>query len=156
MELYIKNVKDKGRGVFCTVDLNEGDIIEVCPVIVCPKKDCKHLDKTHLYHYYFMWGNDGKSAGVVCGFGAMYNHAYNPNAIYETFYEDEIFRVKARRHIPANTEITINYNFYPDSQTPVWFDTEGLEKQAKEKAEKKKLKKADKKEKKKAKKEKKK
>ena len=28
MELYIKKVRNKGRGVFCTVDLNEGDIIE--------------------------------------------------------------------------------------------------------------------------------
>jgi hypothetical protein len=124
MELYLKKVRGKGRGVFCTIDLNEGDIIEVCPVIVCPPKDCKHLDKTTLYHYYFQWGNDGKSAGVVCGYGPMYNHSYNPNAIYETFYEKHIFRVKARRFIKANTEITINYNFYPDEQTPVWFDLE--------------------------------
>ena len=58
----------------------------------------------------------------MCGYGAMYNHSYNPNAVYETFYEKHIFRVKARRFIPANTEITINYNFYPDEQTPVWFD----------------------------------
>ena len=58
MELYLKKVRNKGRGVFCTEDLNEGDIIEVCPVIVCPAKDCKHLDKTTLYHYYFQWGND--------------------------------------------------------------------------------------------------
>ena len=133
MELYLKNVRGKGRGVFCTEDLHDGDIIEVCPVIICPPKDCKHLDKTNLYHYYFQWGNDGKSAGVVCGYGPMYNHSYNPNAVYETFYEKAIFRVKARRFIPANTEITINYNFYPDEQTPVWFDVE-KQKQEKKKA----------------------
>ncbi len=98
MELYLKKVRNKGRGVFCTVDLQEGDIIEVCPVIVCPAKDCKHLDKTHLYHYYFQWGNDGKNAGVVCGYGAMYNHSYNPNAVYETYYEKEIFRVPSRKY----------------------------------------------------------
>ena len=134
MELYLKKVRNKGRGVFCTIDLNEGDIIEVCPVIVCPAKDCKHLDKTTLYHYYFQWGDDGKSAGVVCGYGPMYNHSYNPNSVYEAFYEKAIWRIKARRHIPANTEITINYNFYPDEQTPVWFDKAGLAKQASEEA----------------------
>lgn len=133
MELYLKSLGKKGRGVFCTEDLNEGDIIEVCPVIVCPPQDCKHLDKTHLFHYYFQWGNDGKSAGVVCGYGAMYNHSYNPNAIYETFYEKKIFRVIARRFIPANTEITINYNFYPDEQTPVGFDVKGLKAAAEKK-----------------------
>jgi SET domain-containing protein len=122
MELYLMNIDGKGRGVFCTEDLNEGDVIEICPVVVCPPKDTKHLDKTTLYHYYFMWGDDGKSAGLVLGYGAMYNHSYDPNAIYEAYYEDEIFKVIARRHIPANTEITINYNFYPDDKTKVWFD----------------------------------
>jgi SET domain-containing protein len=122
MELYLMNIDGKGRGVFCTEDLNEGDVIEICPVVVCPPKDTKQLDKTTLYHYYFMWGDDGKSAGLVLGYGAMYNHSYDPNAIYEAYYEDEIFKVIARRHIPANTEITINYNFYPDDKTKVWFD----------------------------------
>ncbi|QQR98308.1 MAG: SET domain-containing protein-lysine N-methyltransferase [Sphingobacteriales bacterium] len=122
MELYLMNLDGKGRGVFCTEDLNEGDVIEICPVVVCPAKDTKHLDKTTLYHYYFMWGDNGKSAGLVLGYGAMYNHSYDPNAIYEAYYEDEIFKVIARRHIPANTEITINYNFYPDDQSKVWFD----------------------------------
>lgn len=122
MELYLMNVEGKGRGVFCTEDLNEGDVIEICPVIVCPPKDTKKLDKTTLYHYYFMWGDDGKSAGIVLGYGAMYNHSYTPNALYEAHYEDEIFKVIARRHIPAHTEITINYNFYPDDQSKVWFD----------------------------------
>ncbi|HUM51211.1 MAG TPA: SET domain-containing protein-lysine N-methyltransferase [Chitinophagales bacterium] len=134
MELYLKKVRNKGRAVFCTVDLNEGDIIEVCPVILLTPQDCKLLDKTTLYHYYFQWGNDGKSGGMVLGYGPMYNHSYNPNAVYEAFYEKMIWRIKARRHIPANTEITINYNFYPEEQTPVWFDKVGLAKQAAEEA----------------------
>ncbi len=129
MELYIKKIRSKGRGVFCTIDLNEGDIIEVCPVILLTPQDCKLIDKTTLYHYYFQWGNDGKSGGMVLGYGPMYNHSYDPNSIYEAFYDKAIWRIKARRHIPANTEITINYNFYPDEQEPVWFDTVGLAKQ---------------------------
>jgi len=124
MELYIQEVTGKGRGVFCTEDLEEGDEIEVCPVIVCPAKDTKHLNKTTLYHYYFMWGDDGESAGIVLGYGAMYNHSYNPNAIYEAYYDENIFKVIARRKIPAHTEIMINYNYYPDDQTKVWFDAE--------------------------------
>ena len=55
MELYLKQVRQKDMAYYCTEDLNEGDIIEVVPLLFCPPQDCKHLDKTHLYHYYFQW-----------------------------------------------------------------------------------------------------
>lgn len=122
MELYIQTTEGKGRGVFCNEDIEKGQLIEICPVIVLPEKDRALIDKSALYDYYFLWADDHLETGIVMGFGSMYNHDYSPNAIYETYYEDQIMKVIAIENIPANTEITINYNHDPKDQTKVWFD----------------------------------
>ena len=122
MELYIQETETKGRGVFCDETILEGQVIEICPVLVLPPKDRLLIDKSALYDYYFLWGNDHEETGIVLGFGSLYNHDYAPNAIYETYYEDKIMKVIAIKNIPANTEITINYNHDPNDQTKVWFE----------------------------------
>ena len=47
-----------GRGVFTTTDIKKDDTIEVCPVIVMQPGEVELLDKTTLYDYYFLWGDD--------------------------------------------------------------------------------------------------
>ena len=125
MQLYIRETEGKGRGVFCTADIRKGDIIEICPVIVCPPEDRLLIDQTNLYNYYFLWEDDHKSTAIALGFGSIYNHSYAPNAVYETYYEDQIIQFIAIKDIPADTEITVNYNHDPEDQTKVWFDEEG-------------------------------
>ena len=112
------------RGVFCGVDIEAGDVIEICPVLVVPKNETKLLDKTVLYNYVFIWGEDDKEGAVVFGYGSMYNHDYNPNAEYKADYEDDTFTVYALRDIPAGEEILINYNGDPENKKLVWFDEE--------------------------------
>lgn len=122
MELYVAKVDGKGWGVFCAEKIEKGQIIEESPVIICPPKDRQHIDATHLYNYYFLWGNDHQQTAIALGFGSIYNHSYQPNAIYETYYEDEIIRFIALKDIEADTEITINYNHDPESKDQLWFD----------------------------------
>jgi len=122
MQLYIQEVEGKGRGVFCTEDIQTGTLIETCPVIVCPPQDRSLIDQSYLYNYYFLWEDDHQSTGIALGYGSLYNHSYTPNARYETWYEDQIIRFIAIRDIPAHTEITVNYNYDPEDQSPVWFD----------------------------------
>jgi hypothetical protein len=124
MELYIIDKGKKGRGVCCTTDIDAGQVIEICPVIICPPQDRTFIDKTALYDYYFLWGEQHKETAIALGFGSLYNHSYDPNAIYETYYEDAIIRFVARKFIPAETEITINYNHDPEDETKVWFEVE--------------------------------
>ena len=121
MYLYLKDIPGKGRGVFCSENIKKGTLIEECPVIVCPPEDRTHIDKTFLYNYYFLWEDDHLSTAIALGFGSMYNHSYSPNAYYETFYEDQVIQFLALEDIPANTEITVNYNHDPKDQTPLWF-----------------------------------
>jgi uncharacterized protein len=122
MNLYVKIIPGKGRGVFCDVIIRAGELIEECPVIVCPPQDRTHIDQTNLYNYYFLWHDDHQSTAIALGFGSLYNHSYQPNSHYETYYEDEIIRFIALSDIPADTEITVNYNHDPEDQTKVWFD----------------------------------
>jgi len=122
MELYILHNGDKGRGMYCDTDLAAGDEIEICPVIICPAADKPLIDKTHLYNYYFLWGDDQRSLALALGFGSIYNHSYSPNAIYETYFEEEYIRFVAFTDIPANTEITINYNHDAANRDPLWFE----------------------------------
>jgi hypothetical protein len=121
MELYIGDTKS-GRGVFCTADLNPGDEIETCPVLVCPETDREFIDKTHLYNYYFLWDEDHQKTAFALGYGSLYNHSYQPNAVYETYYEDQLMKIICHQFIPAHTEITINYNHDPADGSEVWFN----------------------------------
>ena len=122
--IYVGPSKVASRGVFCTIDIKKGEVIEICPVLVVPKKETKHLDKTILSDYVFLWGNDDKEGAVVFGYGSMYNHSYKPNAEYKADYNDETFTVYALKKIPAGKEIFINYNGEPDNKKKVWFDND--------------------------------
>ena len=120
--LYIKQSSGKGRGIFTRELIEAGTLIEIAPVIVLPVKDSSLIDQTFLYNYYFLWGDEQKNFAICLGYGSLYNHSYTPNCIYETYYEDEVIHFIAIRDIPADEELTINYNHDPDSKKPVWFD----------------------------------
>lgn len=121
MALYFKNVKGMGRGVFSDKKIKKGETIEICPVIVLPEKDIKFLDKIDLERYYYMWGKGFKKAAISLGYGSLYNHSYNPNAQYIRNSKDELMKYVSLQDIPANTEITVNYNGDPKDQTNYGF-----------------------------------
>ena len=121
--LYIKIIEGKGRGVFSNIDIKKGDVIEFCPVLVIPPSEEKAMKKSVLYDYYFLWGEDQKTMALALGFGSLYNHDYSPNAVYETFFEDQILKIIAMRNIKAHEEITISYNQDPDNKKTVWFES---------------------------------
>ncbi|MGB4959487.1 MAG: SET domain-containing protein, partial [Saprospiraceae bacterium] len=71
--LFITNSGDRGRGVFSSIEINEGDLIEVCPVIVIPKSQLPIIHKTVLHDYYFLWGEDMEDCAIALGLGSIYN-----------------------------------------------------------------------------------
>ena len=115
----VRNVPGKGRGVFATSRLKQGEIIEESPVIVIPSREEKHLEKTELYNYYFAWKK--KDIAVALGYGSLFNHSYSPNAKYDFKYGKKLIIVKALREINAGEEITFNYNWNPKDKSPIWF-----------------------------------
>ncbi len=120
--LYVKYTRKKGRGVFVRDDISANTVIEVAPVIVLPKEERKWIDKSVLFNYYFLWGDDDSLTAISLGYGSIYNHSYNPNIEYEADYENDILTFTTLRDIKAGEELLVNYNCDPENQTPVWFD----------------------------------
>jgi hypothetical protein len=125
--LYITKSDLGGRGVFTGVPIKNGDLIEVCPVIVLKEGEIEILDKTTLYDYYFLWGDDQKLCAVALGFGSLYNHFAPSNADYFMDFDEQIIEIYAVRDIAPGEEITINYHGDPKDTSPTWFMTDGKE-----------------------------
>lgn len=106
--LYVGQSEGKGRGVFTDSPIKRGEMIEMSPVIVFPKEDAVHIDKTKLTQYWFNWFGDG--SGVIgLGLLSLYNHSDEPNAEYIPFIVEEKMIISCIRDIEPGQEILINY-----------------------------------------------
>jgi SET domain-containing protein len=119
--LYISEDKQKGRGVFTSIAISEGDLIEVCPVIVISKVELPIIHKTILHDYYFLWGENMDDAAIALGFGSMYNHAVHPNANFILDFENNTIDIIAVQNIEPGDEITLNYHGEPGDDASLWF-----------------------------------
>ncbi|MDX1407104.1 MAG: SET domain-containing protein-lysine N-methyltransferase [Saprospiraceae bacterium] len=105
--LYYGPSEIHGRGVFCAVDVQAGDVLEICPVVVLDLDENQWLQRSRLFEYYFIWAG-GKPA-ITLGFGSLYNHAEAPNADFIPDYGSDLIVFVALEMIPAGKEITIDY-----------------------------------------------
>jgi SET domain-containing protein len=124
-DLIVKQSGSRGRGVFAARWFQDGDVIEVCPVIALSSDDVAQLDKTLLYDYYFGWGADNRGGAIALGFGSLYNHSYAPNAAYRKSEADGTISIVALTSIAPGDEILFKYN-YGDTENcgPLWFDVQ--------------------------------
>lgn len=120
-KLYLKTVKGKGRGVFCTATIAEGEVIEVCPIIVIPAEEFTVLNATGLMDYSFYFDKAENTLSLAMGFGSMYNHKKYPNAIYILDRVEKQMIFTAHEQIKAHTEICINYGGEYGLDYSKWF-----------------------------------
>jgi uncharacterized protein len=120
--LYVKKVKERGRGVFTREAIDGDAIIEIAPVIVLSAEDRKHIDQTLLHDYIFEWGPTQTQCCMALGYVPLYNHSYNSNCEYEMNFLKEIITIKTVRPVKAGEELFINYNGDWNDAKPVWFD----------------------------------
>lgn len=109
-----------GTGVFARRGFVPDDVIETCPVIVCPPGEEELLEQTNLRGLYFHWEGDG--VALALGFGSLYNHAWGANARYEPDPANDLIRFICVRPIADGDEVTINYTGDPDGVGELWFD----------------------------------
>jgi len=107
-------------GMYCTEEIQNDSVIEICPIVVIPGEQAKEILGTHvLYGYYFEWKKE--SIALALGYGSLYNHSPEPNAAFEADYRGQYIIFKALKVIPAGTEILVDYHAgSPDEK--VWFD----------------------------------
>jgi len=107
------------RGVFATCDIPAGQLIHEAPVVAYDNEDDVHIEKTILADYVFQYGSN--HTAILLGYGSLFNHSYQPNAIYDISFEKHTFDFFAYRDIRAGEEILINYNGDPDCDDILWF-----------------------------------
>ena len=122
--------KTMGRGIFATRLIEEGEIIEICPIIklVTPFRDLS----IEVKHVCFDWAHLSQEDGIqalVLGYGSLYNHANPSNASYSA-EGGQFLVISAARMINADEQITINYNFSSGGTTSTddnWFQSRDIE-----------------------------
>ena len=122
--LHIIESKKRGRGVYTAIDISKGDLIEICPLIIIPKKDVKKIHKTILHDYYFLIEEPKGAACIALGYGSIYNHKNKPNAIVIFDYEKKEMEIQCCKKIKAGSEIFIDYTDGGDKDAPLWFEVE--------------------------------
>jgi len=117
--IEVRQARKKGRGVFARRNIRRGTVIERVPVVVMRVQEIfSKAPRTKLADYVFSWGR-GKVA-FACGYGALYNHSYQPNAeYYGKGTKTQVF--VALRDIKSDEEITVNYNGKPNGRAKVGF-----------------------------------
>ena len=120
MKIKIKESKKYGRGVFATDNIIFGEVIEISDLIILSKLEAEHIDKTSLYNYYFSWNED---IAIALGYGSLYNHSYQPNAVYIKKISERCLEFVALKDIKKGEEIFVNYNENPNDKSELWFET---------------------------------
>ena len=118
--LYVARSPIDGMGVFAARAFAPDDVVECCPVIVCPPPEEGLVEQTSLRGLYFTWKDD--AIALALGFGSLYNHSWQPNAAYEHDYRRRVVVYRAVRPIAPGDEVTINYTGEPDGRGELWFD----------------------------------
>ena len=120
-KFYLSNSKipDGGRGVFASIDIKKGEIIEIAPILILNFDDFIDTKWNVLFEYYF-WLDD--CVVLALGYGSLYNHSKAPNAKYEINIDNKIITFIAIREIKKDEEILFDYSGSSNSKAPLWFE----------------------------------
>lgn len=125
--IYIKNIKGKGRGVFCKSPILKDELIEECPVLIIPQGEYDRLASTRLVDYFFNFNKEENTHALAMGFGSLYNHACLSNTNYIINTETKTIRYYALEYINKGKEICINYSGKPGQDFKEWFTARNIE-----------------------------
>lgn len=121
-KLYIVETEERGRGVFSSVHFHEGDLIEICPVIICPPRDFEKIHNSSLHDYYFLWGEKYDHLAFALGYGSLYNHSRTPNASVLMDLEKNTIDFYCIKPIRPGEEILFNYHDHELVKEKLWFE----------------------------------
>lgn len=115
-KVEIRKSPGKGRGVFAIESISAGEVIEVCPILALPTDPM--MDNFILIDYRFSYPckprsemMEGELRYVIpLGYGSIYNHADDNNAIWRQHSEYEALEFYAIRDIFPGEEICTRYS----------------------------------------------
>jgi hypothetical protein len=99
-----------GRGVFTTIDIPRGTLVENAHAIKIERGEYgEHLSKTCLEHYVYSAPNKSGDMFLALGLGSLFNHADPPNLDFRVFAAEQRVEYFAARAIKAGEELCIYY-----------------------------------------------
>jgi uncharacterized protein len=110
MKINIKKVPRKGRGVFASQNLQPGELIEVCELLIMDHSEAGPALEGYVYEY------DKRRVALALGNGSLYNHADIPNAEYLFNKKSRLLYIRAVKPILSGQEITIDYGYHMDDR----------------------------------------
>jgi SET domain-containing protein len=105
----------QGRGVFAVSNIKKGEIVERCPLIQMEYRSKYQLDPTIFGYMYARYQNDeeaqkhGFIMHIAAGYGMLYNHQDEPNALWKFNYPQLLGDIIAIKDLKIGDEIFINY-----------------------------------------------
>lgn len=114
-KIILKHSGIEGRGVFAFDHIKKGEIIERCPLIQMEYRSKYQLDPTIFGYSYARYSTDHESEKhgflmyIAAGYGMMYNHQDDSNALWKFNYDQLIGDVIAIQDIKKDAEIFVNY-----------------------------------------------
>ncbi len=120
--LYIAHSEGRGRGVFTSVDLSAGDIIEFCPIVLVPKEDQAMIHDSFLHDYYFLSPAPNPRFCLVLGYGSIYNHQSVANAEIVFDVLNLTVEIHCIAGIESGDEIFIDYTGGIKDAPKLWFE----------------------------------
>jgi SET domain-containing protein len=121
-KIYIDKSPIHGWGVFAKYDIEEGELIEECPVLVLPIE--KGEVTSLLIDYRFNWpqGIEYEEQVVGLGYASLYNHSDNANAYWVSDLDKKTFKFFSSKKIQQCQEIFIWYgdvNYWNDGRNHI-------------------------------------
>ena len=122
-KIYVaqSKISGAGRGVFASVFIKQGEVIEVCPVIHIPEHEIESVENSVLVTYIYFLGKNKDQLALALGFGSIYNHADKPNVLYTYNSKAMTLNFIATKYIGKDEEITVDYNQGGKHKHPLWF-----------------------------------
>lgn len=113
---YIDHSLVGGRGIFAMENIEEGTLIERCPLVPLSLRSNDQKDQaiwTYCYTKPLCSCEDCKNHGflfyMVLGFGMIYNHQDDNNAEMVFNHKDYYVDIKALKNISKDNEIFVYY-----------------------------------------------
>ena len=121
---YIQEIS--GWGVFAISQINAGEIVEVAPVIVYPRKMAEMTifvcqaegipnKDLMLDQYSLNWQED---TAIPLGWTGLYNHKDDNNCQFVANYQDSLLAILTLKDIQENEQLFVSYG-------PYWFNEKG-------------------------------
>ena len=108
-KIEIKTSPGKGMGVFAVEPIKEGEVIEECHLIKLPTKKWETSSLLVDYRFCYPMGENWEDYVLPLGYGCIYNHNDNNNAMWRNHPTYRAFQFYALRDIEPGEEICTNY-----------------------------------------------